>query len=138
MKKNKLIICISIIVIVLIVLIATLLINRNIINKDAKDEKLSSQPLQKTVKVIGKEELEVTGIEIVEIDGEKYVEGTLKNNSNKKHENIDLNVNLFGQNGSEVLSFVVYMDTIEPNATTSFQAASSVDLSEIYGYAVSI
>lgn len=140
---NKKIITIVLSIILLIsgmyfIYVAYNLYNQNN-RKDNKDDKILSQKieLKDKVKVLGSEELEASGLNIIATENGSNVDTTLTNVSENAKETKCVKIIVKDEAGNVLMeAFVDGIGEIEKNDISSIHLSSSIDLSKAYSYEV--
>lgn len=66
-----------------------------------------------------------------------YIEGTIKNNTDKKYSYAQVTFNLYDSDGSQIGTAIANINDLEPNGTWKFKAIGSGDGSKVASYKLS-
>ena len=100
--------------------------------EDGTKQSISSK-LNETKKV---GDLEISGIQIIEIDGTATLTANVKNTSSSTKTEFPLTIKLLNKSGEEIETLGAYVGTIKSGETRGINASINMDISEIYDISV--
>ena len=100
--------------------------------EDGTKQSISSK-LNETKKV---GELEISGIQIIEIDGTATLTANVKNTSSSTKTEFPLTIKLLNKSGEEIETLGAYVGTIKSGETRGINASINMDISEIYDISI--
>lgn len=96
-----------------------------------------SSEMSKNVTINGISDLEIRGIKIISKENNTTISGTVTNVGNTTFNGDSITISFRDEEDKEILNVGVYINTINPGETITFQTSVTMDLANAYNYTAS-